>query len=153
MKVSDIMRRIVHTVRANDTLATASKHMASEKVGLLPVVEVALVEESRMRADVIANLGFLPVVEEDVLVGVITTRDIVVRSVAAGRDPEKTPVSAIMTQDFACCQEDDAIEDALAEMERQKVRRLFALNSEKQVVGIVSRHDIWAARNGVTDPD
>lgn len=153
MKVREIMRRIVHTVRAEDDLETASRHMASEKVGLLPVVEVALVEESRLRKDVIENLGFLPVVEEDVLVGVITTRDIVVRSIAQGKAPAETPVSEIMTLDFACCQEDDDIDDALAEMERCKVRRLFALNEEKRVVGIISRHDIWAAKNGVSYTD
>jgi CBS domain-containing protein len=151
MKVSEIMRRIVHTVRTGDSLASASKHMASENVSLLPVVENAPVEESHLSKEVIENLGFLPMIEEEVLVGVITTRDIVVRSVAQGKNPADTPVSAIMSQDFSCCQEQDDIEDALAAMERDKVRRLFVLNREKHLVGIVSRHDIWGVRDHSPD--
>ena len=126
--------------------------MASENVSLLPVVEVALVEESHLRKDVIENLGFLPMVEEEVLVGVITTRDIVVRSIAQGKNPAETSVSAIMSQDFSCCQEDDDIEDALAIMDQRKVRRLFVLNREKHVVGIISRHDIWSVRHDCSGP-
>ena len=152
MKVAGIMRRIVHTVRTGDNLASASRHMASENVSLLPVVENAPVEESHLRKDVIENLGFLPMVEEEVLVGVITTRDIVVRCVAQGKNPTETPVSAIMSQEFSCCQEEDDIDNALATMEKDKVRRLFVLNREKHLVGIISRHDIWSIRHDATGP-
>jgi CBS domain-containing protein len=148
MRVREIMKRIVHTIRSGDTLQSAARHMFNENVSLLPVVEEALVEESRLREDVIANLGFLPIVEEYVMVGVITTRDIVVRGIAQGRNPQKTPVSEIMTQELACCNEHDDISTALGIMERRKVRRLFALNREQQIVGLVSRHDIWAAMAG-----
>jgi CBS domain-containing protein len=147
VKVADIMGRIVHTVRAEDNLEVASQHMANGGVSLLPVAELALVEESHLRKDVVDKLGFLPIVEEEVLVGVITTRDIVVRAIAKGRHPARTAASSIMSQDFSCCQQDDDIDEALAIMEQHKVRRLFVLNSEKNVVGIVSRHDIWGAKH------
>ena len=153
MKVAEIMGRIVHTVRSEENLEIASRHMASLQVSLLPVVEIALVEESHLRKDVIENLGFLPMVEEEVLVGVITSRDIVVRAIAQGKNPAETPVSAIMSQDFSCCQEDDDIDDALAIMEESEVRRLFVLNREKHVVGIISRHSIWTVKNDLSHPD
>ncbi len=148
LKVKEVMRRIVHTIRAEDTLAAASKHIANENISLLPVVERAPVEESHLTDEAIKNVGFLPVTEEDVLVGVITTRDIVVRAIASGRDPKKTPVSDVMTKQFACCQETDDVTEALAIMERRKVRRIFTLDSQGRVAGLVSRHDIWAALNG-----
>ena len=152
MKVAEIMGRIVHTVRAEDSLEITAQHMASLQVSLLPVVEIALVEESHLRKDVIENLGFLPMVEEEVLVGLITSRDIVVRCIAQGKNPAETSVSAIMSRDFSCCQEGDDIDDALAIMEEGKVRRLFVLNREKHVVGIISSHDIWSVKNDLSKP-
>jgi CBS domain-containing protein len=148
MRVNEIMKRIVHTIQSGDTLQSAARHMFNDNVSLLPVVEEALVGKSRLREDLVASLGFLPVVEENVLVGVITTRDIVVRGIAQGRNPENTMVSEIMTQDLACCDEHDDVSTALEIMERRKVRRLFALNREQQIVGLISRHDIWAAMAG-----
>ena len=153
MKVREIMRRIVHTIGADDTLDVASKHIAHENISLLPVVEEAPVAESHLPEEVVKNLGFMPVTEEEVLVGVITTRDIVVRAIASDKDPKKTHVSEIMTQELAYCQENDDITDALAIMERRKVRRLFTLDSQNRVVGIVSRHDLWRARNGTSSQD
>lgn len=82
MKVQEIMKRIIHTVRAEATIENASRQMLNENIGLLPVVEEALIEESRLRGNVVEKIGFLPLVEEDVMVGVLTTRDIVIRAIA-----------------------------------------------------------------------
>ena len=153
MKVNEIMRRLVLTIRADDTLSNASRHLANENISLLPVVDRGPVEEHHLSNQSLEAIGFLPLIEADVLVGVITTRDIVVRAIANDKDPRTTPVSEIMTTDFACCNENDDIADALAIMERHKVRRLFTLDSQNRVVGIVSRHDIFAARYGMSDHD
>ena len=153
VKVKEIMRRIVHTIHAEDTLNVAARHIASDNISLLPVVESAPVEESHLPADVIENLGFLPLTEEEVLVGVVTTRDIIVRAIASDKDPKTTPVSEVMTRDLACCRQDDDIADARAIMERRKVRRLFALDDQNRVVGVVSRHDIGRASNGTAPGD
>ena len=150
MQVSEIMARLVHTIRAEATVEQASCHMRDENIGFLPVVEDALVEMAHIKQGLVEKIGFLPMVEEAVLVGVLTDRDIVVRAVASGKDPRTTPVSAIMTQDFACCHEDDDISEAAAVMEQRKVRRVFALNRQEQVVGILSRGDISAAHTGVS---
>lgn len=143
MQVKELMRRIVRTVRAEANVEDAAQQMLTENVGLLPVMEEALVEDTHLKQEVAAKLGFVPVVEEEILVGVVTTRDIVVRVVALGKDPKTTPISEIMTHDFACCHEDDDISQAAEIMGQRKVRRLFALNREEQVVGIVSRGNIF----------
>lgn len=147
MKVQEIMRRIIHTVRADATIENASRQMLNENIGLLPVVEGALIEDSQLRGDVVEKIGFLPLVEEDVMVGVLTTRDIVIRAIAQGKDPRTMPVSDIMTHDFACCHEDNDISEALSILGQRKVRRLFVLNRDDKLVGIISRGDIWAAKS------
>jgi CBS domain-containing protein len=144
------MHRIVCTIHAQASLESAARQMLHDNVGLLPVVEEVQIEDSRLHGDVFRKIGFLPLVEEDVLVGVITTRDIVVRAIARGKDPHNTPVSEIMTHNFACCHEDDEIADALAAIKENEVRRLFVMNREDKIVGIVSRGDIWSAVNGLS---
>ena len=153
VKVGQIMKRIVHTIQAEDTLDTAAKHIANGNISLLPVVDKVWVEDSHIPNKAIEDIGFLPIIEEDVLVGIITTRDIVARAIANDMNPKNTPVSDIMTTEFACCRESDDVVDALEIMERRKVRRLFALDQENRVVGLVSRHDIWSSRNGVVNRD
>jgi len=145
MQVTEIMRRLVHTIQAEATLEQASFHMRDENIGFLPVVEEAGLVEMHASREVIENIGFLPAVEEAVLVGVITDRDIVVRAIASGKDPRTTPVSEIMTQRFAVCHENDDISEAAAIMERKKVRRLFVLNREGHTAGILSLDDISVA--------
>lgn len=150
MQVKEIMKRLVHTIRAGATLEEASRHMRNENIGLLPVVEEALVEETHLKRDVVEKIGFLPAVEEDVLVGALTTRDIVARAIASGMDPKTTPVSEVMTHDFACCYEDDDISEAAAVMKKRKVRRVFVLNRQEHVAGILSLGDISAATRDVS---
>lgn len=151
MQVKQVMRRLIHTVRAEATVEEAARHMLNENIGLLPVVEEALVEETHLKREVAASIGFLPVVEQEVLVGVVTTRDIVVRAIAVGKDPNTTLVSEIMTHDFACCHEDDDISQAVDVMKQRKVRRVFALNREERVVGLLSRGDILASGAGASE--
>ncbi len=145
MQVSEIMERLVHTIQAGATLAQASRHMRDENIGFLPVVEEAGLVETHVSREILENIGHIPAVEEAILVGVLTDRDIVVRGIASGKNPDTTPVSEIMTQRFAVCHEHDDISEAAAIMEQKKVRRLFALNQEGHTVGILSIDDISAA--------
>ncbi|MDZ7785327.1 MAG: CBS domain-containing protein [Halioglobus sp.] len=147
MQVKHVMRRLVHTVRSEDTLKTAALNMANNNISLLPVVDEAMVEDKHLPGEVVANIGFHPLVEEDVLVGVLTSRDIATRAVAYDKQPDKTRVADVMSRDFACCKEDDDVDAALAVMEDRQVRRLLVVNREQQFVGLVSRHDLWRAKS------
>lgn len=88
------------------------------------------------------NVGPLPVCENDRLVGIITDRDIVVRGVCEGCDPERTEVREVMTPHITYCFEDQDIEEAAELMREQKIRRLAVLNRQKRLVGIVSLGDL-----------
>ena len=150
MRVREIMTQLVHTLRAEATLEQASRQLRDQNIGCAPVVEEALVKETHLKRDVLNKIGFTPVVEEDVVVGVLTDRDIVVRGIASGKDPKSTPVSEVMNHDFTCCHADDDISQAAAAMEEKKVRRLFVLDRDEHVMGVLSLHDVAAVDPLVT---
>ena len=89
----------------------------------------------------------LPVCDGDRLVGVITDRDITVRSVAQGHDPKTARVQEVMTPEVIYCFDDEDVKEAAKKMEEKQVRRLPVLNREKRLVGIVSLGDL-AVRTG-----
>jgi CBS domain-containing protein len=88
------------------------------------------------------NVGSLPVREGEQLVGMITDRDIVIRGVAEGSDPDKTTVSTVMTSDLVYCFEDQDVQEAAQVMADRQIRRLPIVNREHQLVGIVSLGDL-----------
>jgi CBS domain-containing protein len=88
------------------------------------------------------DVGPLPVCEDDRLTGMITDRDIVLRSVARGDDPTGAKVRDVMTPQIEYCFDDEEVEAAAGRMTANKVRRLPVLNRDKRLVGILSLGDI-----------
>jgi CBS domain-containing protein len=88
------------------------------------------------------DIGPLPVCDDDGLVGMLTDRDIVVRSTAAGQDPRFTPVRDAMTPEVIFCFEDQDVEDAAELMREHQIRRLLVLTRKRNVAGIVSLGDL-----------
>ena len=95
------------------------------------------------------DAGFLPVGENDRLVGMITDRDIAVRGVAEGRSPD-TPVREVMSADVHYIFADESVEHAASRMGELQVRRLPVLNRDKRLVGIISLGDV-SRSDGATD--
>lgn len=94
---------------------------------------------ARLMADI--DAGVVPVGEEDRLVGMLTDRDITVRAVALGKDPQ-TPVREVMTQEVLYCFDDEDTDEVARNMGDQQVRRLAVVNRDKRLVGILSLGDI-----------
>ena len=88
------------------------------------------------------DVGSLPICEDNQIIGIVTDRDLAIRGLADGRDPESTPVSTIMSKEIACVFSDQDAEEAARLMEVKQVRRLPVINQEKQIVGIVSLGDL-----------
>ena len=88
------------------------------------------------------DIGVLPVSDEQGLVGILTDRDLVVRVMAATRDPKAMLVGEAMTPSVVYCFEDDDIEHAATVMAGQQIRRLPVLDKNRKLVGIVSMGDI-----------
>ncbi len=88
------------------------------------------------------NVGVLPVCDGRRLVGMITDRDIVVRSTAAGESPQDTEVQEVMSDHICWCYEDDSIERAEQEMAYMQIRRMPVIDHSKRLVGMVSMGDL-----------
>jgi CBS domain-containing protein len=86
--------------------------------------------------------GIMPVGENDRLVGMLTDRDLAIRAVADGKDPNTTRLREIMTQEVVYCFEDDDARDAATKMEQHQLRRLIVLTRDKRLAGIVSLGDL-----------
>lgn len=98
------------------------------------------------------DCGFLPVgnAEGKRFQGVVTDRDIVVRGVAAGRDPQRTPVEDVISNEVLYCFEDDDIESAAESMQQKQVYRLVVLDGpkSKKFSGVISLGDILQHEQG-----
>ncbi len=101
-------------------------------------------DAARMMKEI--DAGFLPVGENDRLVGTVTDRDIAVRGVAEGKGPD-TPVRDVMSEGVLCCFEDEPLDAVSTKMGVLQVRRLPVLNRDKRLVGIVSLGDISQAED------
>ena len=89
------------------------------------------------------DVGTLVVVDaERRPVGMLTDRDITLRCVAEGRDPEQTPIAAVMTAPAVCIPESTSIEDALSRMLGISARRLVVTDAAGLLVGILALDDV-----------
>ena len=119
MRLSHIMTGAIQTIAPGASLAEAAKKMASGDIGSLPVCS-----------------------DKRKVVGIITDRDIAVRAVARGLDPNQTCVRDVMTREVLSCPADSEIEAACELMEQKQVRRLVVTDGEDAPIGIVSLGDI-----------
>ncbi len=122
-RVRDVMTRDVEVIHPNTTIREAA-----DKMRLL-------------------DIGVLPVHDGTEIVGVLTDRDIAVRAVASGLDPESVRARQAMTKDVVCCREDQEIEEAVALMRQMQLRRLPVLDAQHRLVGLVSLGDLAVLLN------
>lgn len=115
----DIMTKGTEYLKDSDTAADAARKLSESDIGALPVC----------RAD-----GHL--------VGMVTDRDIVVKVVAAGKDPSSFKLSELADQpEVVTIGADDAVEEAVEMMKKHQIRRLPVIDGN-EVVGMVSQADL-----------
>jgi CBS domain-containing protein len=95
-------------------------------------------------AELMANedVGSLPILDGDKLIGVVTDRDIVVRAVAEKKDPRGMPVREVATHDPVTVRADDDLSDALKLMATYQVRRLPVVDEDNRLVGVLAQADV-----------
>jgi len=124
MKVKEVMTPNVEVVQPNDSLQVAAQKMRDRDV------------------------GFLPVYEGGELIGVVTDRDIAVRAIAGGLNPDAILGREIVTSPVVYCFEDQSVEDAARLMSQNQIRRLVILDRRNnQTVGVVSLGDLSGILN------
>src|SRR5438128_1148993 len=99
MKVSDVMTCEVECIPPNASLKEAAAKMKE------------------------LDVGSLPVCDNDRLVGMITDRDITVRSVSDGHDPQRDRVRDTMTPEVIWCFDDADVSEAANKMRDKQIRR------------------------------
>jgi len=90
------------------------------------------------------DVGAIPIVEGDRLVGIVTDRDIVVRAIAKGKDPRGMPASEVSSRELLTVSPDDDLSDALTLMARYQVRRLAVTADDDRLIGVLyvcQQHD------------
>jgi CBS domain-containing protein len=99
----------------------------------------SVVEAARLMRE--QHIGSLPVTEDELLVGMITDRDITTRVVAASAAPETTSVGDVYSRDLISVEPDNDLDQALQLMARHQVRRLPVVENGR-LVGMVAQADI-----------
>ena len=117
-KISDAMTSNPCAIDADKPVAYAAKMMKDEDVGFAPIVEGAR------------------------LVGALTDRDIAMKVVAEGKDPETTVVRDIAQTNVVTVEPDQDLDEALQMMARYQVRRLPVVSEDQMLVGVVAQGDI-----------
>jgi len=117
-RIRDLMTVLPRTVKVGDSIVDAAKLMRGEDAGIAPIVD------------------------GERLVGVVTDRDIAVRVVAAGRDPEATKVEEISSTTLVTIDPDQELDEALRLMAEHQVRRLPVVEEDGRLVGIVAHADV-----------
>lgn len=120
MQVREVMTPDVVFITPENSLAEAAQRLRMLDIGSLPVCEN---QETRKA------------------VGMLTDRDIAIRGVADGKDPN-TPVLDIMSTEMHVCDAEAAIEQCVASMEEHQVRRIPVADAEGRLVGIVALGDL-----------
>jgi CBS domain-containing protein len=121
MKVRQVMTADVYTVRPEASIFDIAELMRDEDIGAVPVVE------------------------DNKLIGMVTDRDIVVRALADSKDPSSATARTVMSSSLLYCFDDQSVEEVLDNMGEQQVRRMPVVDRDKRLVGVVSIGDLSAA--------
>jgi CBS domain-containing protein len=112
--------------------------MTPDPTTVPPETSVSEAAEQMAREDV----GPLPVVENDRLVGIVTDRDLVVRVLAEGRDPSSTTVREVASEELVTASVDDDLVTTLELLAKHQVRRVPVVDDGDRLVGIVAQADV-----------
>ena len=127
MNVRDAMARIVHRAKKDDKVGDVANTMKQE------------------------DIGFVPVVDGEKLIGVITDRDIVISCIAEGHDPRGETAEHLMSREITVISPDEDLEEAGRMMEREEIRRLPVVENGR-LVGVLSHgHLVQATKNQIAE--
>lgn len=120
-KCSDIMTENVVYCSPNDSVARAAQLMKTEDIGPVLIVDN---DDSRT------------------LVGIVTDRDLALKIVAEGRDPNTTRVEEVMSKKLVTCGAEDDVDVAMNAMAQFQLRRIPVVGDNMRLLGIISQADV-----------
>lgn len=122
MNVKDVMNEDPRAVHMVDRLDRAARLMWEQDCGFAPVVDGA-----------------------DVLVGVLTDRDLCMASYMQGKALDEVPVLAVMSRELTVARADDSLATAMQAMQDTQVHRLPVVDARGVLIGVLSTNDLVRA--------
>lgn len=119
MRVQELLKGNVVTVKADAGIQEVARKMASEDIGFLPVVDAS-----------------------GKAIGTITDRDIVVRLIAKVGDLKAAKVEQAMTKDVVSVRPDEEVQKAAELMKDRKISRVLVCDQQGKPVGVISLGDL-----------
>lgn len=119
MKVKDCMCQNVYCVKPETKINEIAKLMSENHIGCIPVCD-----------------------NNNCICGILTDRDILLRTVACNKDINTTTASEIMSTNVCTCKEDDDMVNAENKMSNYQIRRLPVCDENNHVIGILTLGDL-----------
>ena len=116
-----------------DALAQKSGALIHVRSGDMVVEALRQMRDNRVRS--------VLVIDDDVLVGIVTQGDCAIKVLLPGLDANQTPVGQVMTGNPVTVKPDDQLEGCMAMMSARRFRHLPVLDAGK-VVGVISIGDV-----------
>ena len=127
MKVREAMAKTVTSAKKTDKVSDIAKKMKQE------------------------DAGFIPVIEGELVIGVITDRDIVIRCIAEGHDPRNETAEHLMSKQVTTVGPNDDMEEAGRKMAQDEIRRLPVADNGR-LVGVLSHGNlVQATKNKIAE--
>ena len=126
MKVKECMCSNVEFLNSNSTIKECAKLMSEKHIGCVPVCD-----------------------KENKIVGLVTDRDLILRSIACDKDVNNTSLNEIMTTNICSCKENDELKTAEDMMSKNQIRRLPVVDEYGKIVGIISLANLCTNTNNV----
>lgn len=121
MKVKDIMTKDPAYATLNTSLHEVAQMMADNDCGIIPVIE----NENNRKP-----------------LGVITDRDLVLRTIAHNKNPLMMVAGEVMTDALIAVKPENTVEECVNEMEKNQIRRMLVVDDAGDLNGIVAQADI-----------
>lgn len=115
------------------------KEAMSTKPTFLPPTSTVKEAAAKMQQ---LDCGFIPIGENDRLIGAVTDRDIVIRALAKGKEIGNIKLRDVMSDHILFVFEDDDLSKASDKMTQEQVHRLVVLDKNKRMTGIITSGDI-----------
>src|SRR5688500_15570130 len=120
-KARDVMTKDLVYASPQDTIVQVAQLMKNEDIGPVLIVDN---DESKT------------------LIGIVTDRDMVLKIIAEGHDPQTTRVEEAMSKKLVTCRADDDLDVAMKAMAQFQLRRIPVVEDANRLVGIISQADI-----------
>lgn len=119
MKVQDCMCHNVYCAKPETKINEIAKIMSEQHIGCIPVCD-----------------------ENNCICGILTDRDIILRTIACNKDVKTTTASDIMSTNVCTCKQEDDMVNAENKMSSNQVRRLPVCDDNNRVIGILTLGDL-----------